>query len=120
MRIIDYPVLFVASGCGAGFLRPFAGTWGSVLPAVLGWYLASSAPFWVFSAVTAGTIALGVICADRAEKIWGKDAKRITIDECAGMLVTLMALPTTWWIYVMAFAAFRVFDVSKPPPARQC
>jgi phosphatidylglycerophosphatase A len=119
MRKIDYPILFIASGFGAGFLRPYAGTWGSIAPAILGWYLAAHTPFWVFSLVTAATIALGVVCADRAEKFWGADAKRITIDECAGMLVAVMALPTIWWVYLIAFIAFRAFDVLKPPPARQ-
>ncbi len=119
MRKSDYPILFLASGFGVGFLRPYAGTWGSILPAFLGWYMASNSPFWVFSTVTVGAIALGVFCADRAEKFWGDDAKRITIDEFAGMLVALMGLPTIWWVYVIAFFAFRFFDVLKPPPARQ-
>lgn len=119
MRKRDYPILFLASGLGSGFLRPFAGTWGSIPPLLLGWWLAVTFPVWVFSTVTAGVIALAVFTANRAQECWGHDAKRITIDEFAGMLVTLMGLPTIWWIYLIAFFAFRVFDVVKVPPARQ-
>ena len=119
MRKRDYPILFLASGLGSGFLQPYAGSWGSIPPLFLGWWLAVSFPMWAFSAVTAGIVALAVYCADRAQKIWGNDAKRITIDEFAGMLITLMGLPTIWWIYLIAYFVFRFFDVLKPPPARQ-
>lgn len=115
----DYPVLFLASGLGAGFLRPYAGSWGSILPLFLGWWMASNWPVWIISTVVAGVVALSVVCAHHAEKFWGEDAKRITIDEFAGMLITLMWLPTIWWVYLVAFVAFRVCDVLKPPPARQ-
>jgi len=119
VRWRDYPILFLASGLGAGFLRPFAGTWGSIPPLFFGWWLATHFHVSVFSAVTAGVVALGVFCAGYAERFWGEDAKRITIDEFAGMLITLMGLPTEWWVYLTAFVAFRAFDVLKPPPARQ-
>jgi phosphatidylglycerophosphatase A len=119
MRTRDYPILFLASGLGSGFLRPYAGTWGSIPPLIIGWFVRSYAPFWVFSVVTAGVVALSVFCAGYAEKVWGNDAKRITIDEFAGMLITLMGLPVDITVYVIAFFAFRVFDVLKPPPVRQ-
>ena len=119
MRKLDYPVLLLASGFGIGFLRPFAGTWGSIPPTLIGFWIATHFPFWIFSAVTAATVAIAVLCAGRAEKIWGNDAKRITIDEFAGMLITLMALPPIWYVYLIAFFAFRAFDVLKPWPARQ-
>jgi len=119
IRLRDYPILFLASGLGAGFLRPFAGTWGSIPPLVFGWWLAVNSPASVFSAVTAAVVAVGVFCAGYAEQFWGNDAKRITIDEFAGMLITLMGLPTDWRVYLIAFIAFRALDVLKPPPARQ-
>jgi len=119
MRRRDYPILFLASGLGSGFLRPYAGTWGSIPPLIIGWLIRSYAPFWVFSAVTAGVVALSIFCANHAEKVWGNDAKRITIDEFAGMLITLMGLPVDMTVYIIAFFAFRFFDVLKPPPVRQ-
>ncbi len=119
LRFLDYPTLLLASGLGTGFLRPYAGSWGSIPPLFIGWYLISTQPPWVFSAVVAGVTALAVLTAERAQYFWGHDAKKITIDEYAGMLVTLIGLPTIWWVYLASFFAFRFFDILKPPPARQ-
>lgn len=57
--------------------------------------------------------------AGRAETTWGHDAKRIVIDEGAGMAMTLLAQPAGWPAAACGFLAFRVFDVLKPFPARR-
>jgi phosphatidylglycerophosphatase A len=41
------------------------------------------------------------------------------IDEIAGMCVTLLAIPLTFTTGAAGFFLFRLFDVTKPPPARQ-
>jgi phosphatidylglycerophosphatase A len=122
MRWRDYPILFVAGGLGTGFMRPWPGTWGSIPPVFLAWWLATSFPIWVFSTVAAGVVVVAVFSAHHALRFWGTadnhDPRRITIDEFAGMLVALLGLPTESWVYLAAFAAFRVIDVTKPPPCR--
>jgi phosphatidylglycerophosphatase A len=60
--------------------------------------------------------SLGVPVATVAERTLGKDAGAITIDEAAGMLLTLAATPRTPAAYVTAFLLFRAFDILKPPP----
>ena len=80
MSLHGYVILSLASGLGTGFLRPFAGTWGSIPPLIFGWWLTVQSSVSVFSAVTAGVVALGVFSAGYAERFWGNDAKRITID----------------------------------------
>lgn len=69
--------------------------------------------------VTALVTVLAVWAAGLGDRIWGHDAKRIVIDEGAGMAVTLCLQPAGWLTAVLAFFAFRFFDVWKPFPARR-
>ncbi len=41
------------------------------------------------------------------------------IDEVAGQLVALIAVPLAWKPFLAGFILFRVFDILKPPPIRQ-
>jgi phosphatidylglycerophosphatase A len=67
----------------------------------------------------AATALAGVWAADRAERIFAhKDDRRITVDEVAGMLVSLVALPVRIDVALSAFFLFRLFDIVKPPPVR--
>jgi phosphatidylglycerophosphatase A len=47
-----------------------------------------------------------------------KDPQIIVIDEVAGVLVTLSVAPPTWAALVIGVVLFRVFDQTKPWPAR--
>ncbi len=58
--------------------------------------------------------------ATGAEKVWGKDSRKIVIDEGCGLLVTLLFLPKRLFLYILAFVIFRFLDIVKPPPARDC
>jgi len=40
----------------------------------------------------------------------------IVIDEVAGYLVTMIAVPVNLWTLVAAFVVFRFFDIIKPWP----
>ena len=53
-----------------------------------------------------------------------KDPGSCVLDEAAGICLTALFLPIlpSWkqaWVFLAIFAAFRVFDILKPPPARQ-
>ncbi len=76
-------------------------------------------PAAVDGAVFVVTAALGIWAAGRAEDVWGHDARRIVVDEAAGMAVTLFALPAGATVAGLAFFAFRFFDVLKPFPGRR-
>jgi phosphatidylglycerophosphatase A len=43
----------------------------------------------------------------------------VVIDEVAGQLVALIAVPLAWKSFLAGFILFRVFDILKPPPVRQ-
>jgi phosphatidylglycerophosphatase A len=48
-----------------------------------------------------------------------KDPQFVVIDEVAGQLVALIAVPLTWKSFLAGFILFRAFDIVKPPPVRQ-
>jgi phosphatidylglycerophosphatase A len=53
----------------------------------------------------------------------GKDPGAIVFDEAAAMALTLLVVPPaarTPATVAAAFLLFRFFDITKPPPARQC
>ncbi len=55
----------------------------------------------------------------------GEDPSRFVLDEAAGICLTILFLPAhAGWMpngitLLAAFVAFRVFDITKIPPARQ-
>ena len=73
---------------------------------------------WVIILAIALTI-ISVFLSHLAEGIYGHDAKKIVIDEWAGMFVTLLFVPFSLTAYAIGFVAFRAFDVVKVPPAAQ-
>jgi phosphatidylglycerophosphatase A len=103
----------VATLAGIGRLRPAPGTWGSlvVLPAVL---LGPMACLALAAFVTvAGWVAIRDVLAQGGDQ----DPGWIVVDEAAGMLLALAALPHAGWVGVVAaFALFRAFDILKPWP----
>ena len=65
-------------------------------------------------------VVVGTWAADVAERhLGGKDPGAIVIDEVAGMTLSVVAFPLTPSVLLVGFVLFRVFDVLKPPPARE-
>jgi phosphatidylglycerophosphatase A len=63
---------------------------------------------------------LGIMFAGEAERIYKrKDAGMIVIDEACGMLLALFFIPFSVFTVVAGFIIFRIFDILKPPPAKQ-
>lgn len=109
----------IATGLYSGYGRPFPGTWGTIPAWLLGWFIiGDNQP--LLMGTTAVILALSVWSAGEAEKLLGHDARKIVIDEWAGMLIAFWLLPYSLTSYAIAFIAFRAFDVVKIPPARQC
>jgi phosphatidylglycerophosphatase A len=63
------------------------------------------AGFW------AGTVA--------ASHFGREDPGHVVLDEVVGMLLTLLFIPVSWTGVLAGFLLFRLFDIVKPPPARQ-
>jgi len=140
--IRDYFALGVAT-CGVGYLPLAPGTWGSLV--AVGYYLvlrlavfgrfsnsndtADAIFHWTFLGGELVAIAvvssLGIWAASRTERILQiKDPGKVVIDEVAGQLIALLAIPLVvdkFWVLwlVLAFLLFRFFDIVKPYPARR-
>ena len=63
------------------------------------------------------TIPVAIYLSHEAEKLYGRDASRIVIDEVVGMQVTLLAMDPSIVMGAIGFILFRVFDILKPFPA---
>jgi phosphatidylglycerophosphatase A len=48
-----------------------------------------------------------------------KDPQFVVIDEVAGQLIALVAVPLAWKTFLASLILFRAFDIVKPPPVRQ-
>lgn len=116
----------VATFFGAGLGKPGPGTWGSVA-AVLLWAAYAGflhpSPHAVLLVLLAGialSIALGVPAATLAARESGRhDPQFVVIDEVAGQWIALLGSPADWRHALMALVLFRLFDITKPFPARQ-
>jgi len=110
-----------ASAGYAGFFPLAPGTVGSGVGVALWWAMRmGEATPAVEIAVAIGLLVSGALAATRAERALGTtDPGPVVIDEVMGMCVTLIAAPLTWATALAGFLLFRVFDIVKPPPARQ-
>jgi phosphatidylglycerophosphatase A len=116
----------VATFFGVGLAKPGPGTWGSVA-AVLLW----GAIAWLFHPTPNGlllvvfigvavSIASGVPAATiAARESGGHDPQFVVIDEVAGQWIALLGCPASLKHGLIALILFRLFDITKPFPARQ-
>jgi phosphatidylglycerophosphatase A len=108
---------------GAGRLKPGPGTWGSVATAIV-WALITSrippdARTWATITAAALVTLIGIPAATQVARASGlKDPPFVVIDEVAGQLVALVAVPLAWKTFLAGLILFRVFDIWKPPPIR--
>ena len=111
---------------GVGLLRPGPGTYGSAA-AVLLWMGVAHVlhPVWwvlaLGTAICAAVVTwLGIPASTIVALESGrKDPGHVVIDEVAGQLIALIAMPANWKGAVIGFLLFRFFDILKPPPVRQ-
>jgi phosphatidylglycerophosphatase A len=116
--------MLVATFFGIGRLRPGPGSWGSAATVLLWAGLAHAlAPSWrtpVGIGLAALVTLIGIPAATRVARGSGaKDPQFVVIDEVAGQLIALIAVPLAWKSFLAGFILFRAFDIVKPPPVRQ-
>ncbi len=114
----DGLVKLIATGFYSGYSPLVPGTVGSV-PAWLVAFFAVRGNTTALVVISIVVVGVSVWSAGRAEMALGHDSKKIVIDEWAGMFLAVLLVPYTLTNYVVAFLAFRVFDVVKIPPAAQ-
>jgi len=115
--------VLLATGLGLGLITPAPGTvatavWG--LP--LAW-LVGQLPGVGWQILAIGVaVLLGVPLTTAANRALGveKDHQAIVWDEIASLPIVFLMVPmTNWKIAAAGFVLHRLFDITKPPPARQ-
>jgi len=68
--------------------------------------------------VLAAVLVVGVPVTGHGERLFGHDAGCIVWDEFGGFLVAVWGVANDWTVIALAFALFRIFDVTKIFPIR--
>ena len=114
----------IATFFGIGRFRPGPGTWASAVTVAI-WatvanQLRPSLRIPVILAAALFATILGIPAATRVARASAtKDPQFVVIDEVAGQLIALIAVPLGWKTFLTSLILFRVFDIVKPPPVRQ-
>jgi phosphatidylglycerophosphatase A len=109
---------------GVGYLRPGPGTYASAIT-VLCWWGASHfiARGWLVPVEIVASLAitlLGIPPSTVVERESGRtDPGFVVIDEVAGQMIALIAVPLDWKYLLTSFILFRGFDTIKPYPLRR-
>jgi phosphatidylglycerophosphatase A len=116
--------VLVSTLFGIGRLHPGPGTWGSAATVLVWAALAHALPNAVRTPAAIGmaifVVLLGIPAATQVSRASArKDPQFVVIDEVAGQLIALAAVPLAWKTLLAGFILFRVFDILKPPPVRQ-
>ena len=112
-----FVTIFLATGAYSGYAPVMPGTFGT-LAAIPVFVVFSFLDLAAYFAATAIFILASIWISHRAALIFRKkDPGEIVIDEVAGFLVTMTAIPLDWRWLLAGFVLFRIFDILKPWPA---
>lgn len=118
-QIWDRAAVALATGFYVGLMPYAPGTLGTLLGVPLAWAL-QLLPNAARIAVTLLIIVAGVpICGRAAERLGKKDPGPVVFDEIAAYLGIFLFVPFHAVSALLAFATFRMFDITKPWPANR-
>lgn len=109
--------LLLASNFGLGYAPVASGTFGTLAGIPLFYLMAGLSPA-AYTLVWLLLLMLSFWIAAQAGRYYRVvDDGRIVIDELLGYLTTVAWLPFSWTAAGLGFLLFRLFDITKPPPA---
>lgn len=114
------PAHLLALGFGAGLAPKAPGTVGTLfgLPLFAALMLLPEASHLIIIALL---FLVGIpICQKAGDALGVSDHGGIVWDEIVAMLLVLEFTPRAWPWWAVAFVLFRLFDIWKPFPIRQC
>jgi phosphatidylglycerophosphatase A len=114
---INFFEKLIGSGFYTGYSPVASGTIGS-LAALIIYLIPGFEQLFIIIPFTLIFIGYGIFLGDKFETYYGKDPAECTVDEIVGTWISVIALPKTLWIIVIAFFVWRILDIIKPPPAR--
>lgn len=115
MNKLEY---FIGSGFLTGYSPVASGTVASFAALLIYWIPGFEQPYVIIPLTILVTL-YGIPLGTKFEKKYGKDPSECTIDEVAGMWISLLFLPKTVIVSLAAFFIWRGLDIIKPSPARQ-
>ncbi len=117
--VFSHPAHFLACGCGSGLVPWAPGTFGTLF-AWLSFNVFQ--PFFTdfeLLGLFAAAYLLGIWIIDKAGRALGDpDHGSIVWDEIVPFWLVLLMTPEAFLWQAAAFALFRLFDITKPQPAR--
>jgi phosphatidylglycerophosphatase A len=138
-RRISFLTKLVATGLSTGYAPVASGTVGTLTGIAIYLLPGFEQPLWMSLWILLGLVVgvftsarvAGIIgnqlttSAQKAKEIFQKeshasaDPSIVVIDEIVGVWIALFLLPKSVTAIVIAFLAFRLFDIVKPFPAKQ-
>ena len=113
---------WIATGLGTGHSPVAPGTVGTILGLPLAWGLGQIPSTALVVVAIVALCAVGVPIVNAALPRLGnlKDPGCVVYDEIVSLPITFFLVPmANWKIIALGFALNRLFDITKPPPARQ-
>ena len=114
---INFFEKFIGSGFYTGYSPFISGTVGSLAALIIYLIPGFEKLFIIIPAIITFMI-YGIYLGNKFEAEYGKDPAQCTVDEVVGTWISLIALPKTVGIIIIAFFLWRILDIIKPPPAR--
>jgi phosphatidylglycerophosphatase A len=114
----------VATFFGVGHLRPGPGTYASAIALLCWWGASRWVPHsWLIPVeilISVAVVLIGIPPSTVVANESGiKDPGFVVIDEVAGQMISLIAVPLDWKYLLASFILFRGFDIVKPFPLRR-
>jgi len=107
----------VSTSLGIGYIGKGGGTVAAVAVCLClyaaQWAGGSQLVLWL-PMITLLLTGVGVWSATEVEPLWGKDDKKVVIDEVAGMCISMLFIPVTLPYLCTGLVLFRFFDIAKP------
>lgn len=118
--LLQNPAHFFGLGFGSGLALKAPGTFGTLIGLPLFW-LVSVYAFPTQLIIITVLFLIGIYFCDITGKSLGvSDHGSIVWDEIVAMMLVLTFTPNQWQWWLAAFLLFRLFDIWKPYPIRQC
>jgi phosphatidylglycerophosphatase A len=128
----------IATGLFAGYIPWASGTFGSLVGLLIALIPGAAHPLTLCILIgiflPVGIVTSGIVAAAEGHRLTPSaaaaktilqpgphavpDPSIVVIDEIVGMWISLLFVPAQLPVMLIAFVAFRLFDIIKPPPAR--
>lgn len=118
--LLSHPAHFFALGAGSGLAKKAPGTFGTAAGLPLFW-LIHTQTLTTQLAIIGLLFLVGIYICDKTGKALGvSDHGSIVWDEIVAIMLVLTFTSYQWQWWLAAFLLFRLFDIWKPFPIRQC